>query len=645
MRPSSRPFVLALMLAVVASTAFAQGSPSTDRVIRMNGALPSGTAGPASVEFSIYDQESGGALLWQETQVLAVDAQGGYSVLLGATAEGLPADVFAGGAARWLRVRRSGGPDAPRTLLTAVPYALSAVNADTLGGRPATDFVLVPSARRAAASDSAGTADAAAVDRDPGPLVNNGTAGFIGKFFNTVDLDNSNLFQSGLNVGLGTTTPFDTLHTRFLNTAGSATGYAVQNLGSTANSYSGMLFYDHTGALRQFQGYNNGTGEYRINNISPTGSINFLIGNSSQFKVTTSGDIGLGAGTNTPDVKLHMFSNGVDGVTMRGSRLAGTIVAPTAITNGSTLLRLEASGYNGSAYSQERAMIRMASTEGWSTTANGTAMEFYTTPNGSTAQARRLLLTQSGQFGVNATPGVWEVNAAIGFTADLGPAPGESFSIQNVGGSTAGYLNLNGSTFSGIWLSRANVNKWRIITGTSGDSLIIGDDGGTSRLTITQAGAITLGGNTTINGTFTATGAKSFTIDHPLDPEHKVLRHAAAESNEVINFYSGNVTTDAAGKAVVGLPAYFEIINKDYRYQLTVIGAFAQAIVSREVTDNQFEITTSVPNIKVSWEVKGVRNDQYMRDHPYVSEEAKPTTTSASADSAAVDAAGRPVKR
>ena len=44
------------------------------------------------------------------------------------------------------------------------------------------------------------------------------------------------------------------------------------------NAYSGMLFYDQNGALGQFQGFNNSTHEYRINNIATGGSINFMIG-------------------------------------------------------------------------------------------------------------------------------------------------------------------------------------------------------------------------------------------------------------------------------------------------------------------------------------------------------------------------------
>ena len=66
----------------------------------------------------------------------------------------------------------------------------------------------------------------------------------------------------------------------------------MQNLGNTATSYSGMLFYDQNGALGQFQGFNNVTHEYRINNIARVtpggafnGSINFMLGGTSKFFV------------------------------------------------------------------------------------------------------------------------------------------------------------------------------------------------------------------------------------------------------------------------------------------------------------------------------------------------------------------------
>src|SRR4051812_34414593 len=61
----------------------------------------------------------------------------------------------------------------------------------------------------------------------------------------------------------------------------------------------------------------------------------------------------------------------------------------------------------------------------------------------------------------------------------------------------------------------------------------------------------------TVRGTMTAK-AKLFAIDHPLDPKNRLLVHAAVESPELTNLYSGNVTTDANGGATIALPAYFE---------------------------------------------------------------------------------------
>jgi hypothetical protein len=121
-------------------------------------------------------------------------------------------------------------------------------------------------------------------------------------------------------------------------------------------------------------------------------------------------------------------------------------------------------------------------------------------------------------------------------------------------------------------------------------------------------------------GGLTTSGTKNFTIDHPLDPENKILRHASIESNEVLNQYSGNITTDSKGNATVTLPKYFEVLNKDFRYQLTVVGSFSQAIIKKEVSNNQFVIKSNRPNVKVSWQITGVRNDRNMQYAPFMAE-------------------------
>ena len=118
--------------------------------------------------------------------------------------------------------------------------------------------------------------------------------------------------------------------------------------------------------------------------------------------------------------------------------------------------------------------------------------------------------------------------------------------------------------------------------------------------------------------------AGGFLIDHVLDAANKYLSHSFVESPEMLNVYSGNATTDARGDATIVLPDYFEALNRDYRYQLTVVGQFAQAIVAEEIHGGQFRIRTDKPNVKVSWQVTGIRQDAYAKAHPLIVEVDKP---------------------
>jgi hypothetical protein len=159
----------------------------------------------------------------------------------------------------------------------------------------------------------------------PGPGLQPGTEDFLVKYQNGgTDVGNSTVYESNSSVGIGTTAPFDTLHVAFNNANGAITGYAVQNTALSPTAYSGMLFYDHTGALTQFQGFNNSTHEYRINNIGRVapdgafnGSINFMIGGTSRFFVDSTGNSGIG--TSTPQDRLdvrgdvRVGSTGTDG--------------------------------------------------------------------------------------------------------------------------------------------------------------------------------------------------------------------------------------------------------------------------------------------------------------------------------------------
>jgi hypothetical protein len=127
-------------------------------------------------------------------------------------------------------------------------------------------------------------------------------------------------------------------------------------------------------------------------------------------------------------------------------------------------------------------------------------------------------------------------------------------------------------------------------------------------------------GNVNISGNI-AKSSGTFKIDHPQDPANKYLIHSFVESPDMMNVYNGNITTDANGNATVSLPSYFEAENKDFKYQLTVVdnsADFVMAKVSEKVSNNTFKIKTSKPNVEVSWQVTGVRQDAYANAHRIV---------------------------
>ena len=134
---------------------------------------------------------------------------------------------------------------------------------------------------------------------------------------------------------------------------------------------------------------------------------------------------------------------------------------------------------------------------------------------------------------------------------------------------------------------------------SGGTSLIIAGNGASSQVFNVDAS-----GNAFFKGNVVK-GGGSFKIDHPLDPANKYLSHSFVESPDMVNLYNGNVTTDQHGVSVVVLPDYFEALNRDFRYQLTVIGQFAQAIVAEEIEKGRLTIKTDKPSVKVSWQVTG----------------------------------------
>jgi hypothetical protein len=172
-------------------------------LVNFSGALPNtngkATTSMVGLTFSLYKDAEGGSPLWVETQNVQPDKTGHYSVQLGAaSSNGLPFALFSAGEARWLGVQQQGEAEQPRVLLLSVPYALKALDAETIGGKPASAFALAPPSTNSTSGNNL----------PPGTITGSGTLDFIPRFTGALTIGNSDIFENaGGNVGIGNNVP------------------------------------------------------------------------------------------------------------------------------------------------------------------------------------------------------------------------------------------------------------------------------------------------------------------------------------------------------------------------------------------------------------------------------------------------------
>jgi hypothetical protein len=606
--PGLMRFAASLVLALLAaSTGWAQqtapavNASPVPHLVSYSGTLKDGNGKPVigitGVTFLLYRDAQGGAPVWMETQNVTPDSAGRYTAQLGATRnEGLRPETFMTGEARWLAVQAAGAPEQPRVLLVAVPYAMKAADAETVGGLPPSAFVLAaPSATSGAASPSSPNSTTGAASPSAPPPASNvtttgGAANTIPMFTSSSNIQNSILTQtatSAITVGGKLVLP------------ATGTASASKGFSSQPQTFVGSVFNSSTSTAvnQKFQWQAEPT-----NNDKATASstLNLLYGSGTAapaetgLKINPKGQItfalgqtfpGIGSGT----VKSVGLSAPASDFIVSGSPITGSgtlglswTVAPSSGNSANAIVKRDANGAfaAGGITSTSATVGVVGQSSGTNAVSDGV--------DGLTSSA-----TASGVAGIN--------NSNSGGTGVYGVSP------NGLGVFGSGATGVEGVSSSGEGV---------FASGSDGADGIIAEapDG---------AYAGFFEGNVLVLGNLSKSGG-SFKIDHPLDPAEKYLYHSFVESPDMMNIYNGNVTTDAQGDAIVTMPDWFEALNRDFRYQLTVIGTFAQAIVATEMANGSFSIRTDKPNVKVSWQVTGVRQDAWANSHRIPVEQVKP---------------------
>jgi hypothetical protein len=321
------------------STSQPPTGPSTTvpRLIKFSGVLKSvgnrPQASAVNISLALYELQQGGSPLWSEAQTVSMDEQGRYTVLLGATQpEGLPLDLFASGKALWLGVQTQTADlaEQPRVLLVAVPYALKAADADTLGGKPASAYALaepeavVPSVRggttaSVGSTGRSGGSSARVQNVSPsqpfapcGTVTSDGTAtpNRIALFTTNCNIENSEITDTGTKIGIGTATPTydfdlsksqnqDTIF-RVRNPNPGSSARANLRLEADATIFSILAQSIANGKSLLFQAQNDNNLAFQQISNSP---ITFFTNNLERLRILGNGNVGIG--TATPNAAME----------------------------------------------------------------------------------------------------------------------------------------------------------------------------------------------------------------------------------------------------------------------------------------------------------------------------------------------------
>lgn len=594
-----------VLLFLSATLAIAQTPPQKlnyQSVVRDASGNPLSSGTPVSLRFSIHDLTVGGTVVFTETQNTTTNQFGLVNLQIGSVSS--LTSVNWGNGDKYLQVELQVNGAGPYTnmgtsQLLSVPYALYAGNGGG-GATGATGPTGVGTAGATGPTGPTGVAGGAGTPGVTGPTGAGatGATGPTGSGGGATGPTGPTGANGATGSGGGATGP--------TGPTGSNGATGVGTTGATGTGATGAT--GPTGPTGSGGGsLSGGTTNYVTKWTSAT-----TVGVSQIFDNATN----VGIGTATPTAKLTVVNpftaagNSILITSTGAATLNAVYTGLTSVISGTTGLQIGLRGlanttnaqYNYGVYGYAAKGLINFGVEGdagGTTGVNGYNIGVEATADSSQNQNRAVEAAASSTLGSNT--GVFAI--ADGVNANTKLNIGLLGKAVNSAGFNLGLYALADTSF-----------------GTSiavyGDATCATCVQGTTNLAGQFIGDVDVAGN------FTKTSG-TFKIDHPMDPANKYLIHSFVESPDMMNIYNGNITTDANGDAVVNLPSYFQVENIDFRYQLTVIGTFAQAIVSKEISNNTFSLKTDKPNVKVSWQVTGVRNDPYAQQHRIVPEVMK----------------------